>query len=161
MAPGTRFNGPVTAHRVLDARFFPFAELKPIRNLVPGATVNDVALAVIGGAMRSYLEKAGELPGAPLRAMTPVSVRTEAEKGDLGNQVSAMVVSLATDSPTRSSAWPRSTARPARRRRSPRPSGPATWPSCRNWRPGCSSGSARGCRGASPGEARRAWSTRS
>ena len=52
MAPGTRFNGPVTAHRVLDARFFPFAELKPIRNLVPGATVNDVALAVIGGAMR-------------------------------------------------------------------------------------------------------------
>ncbi|MET0323757.1 MAG: wax ester/triacylglycerol synthase family O-acyltransferase [Ilumatobacteraceae bacterium] len=97
MAPGTRFNGPVTAHRVLDARFFPFSELKPIRNLVPGATVNDVALAVIGGAMRSYLEKAGELPAGSLRAMTPVSVRTEEEKGDLGNQVSAMVVSLATD----------------------------------------------------------------
>ena len=62
MAPGTRFNGPVTAHRVLDAKFFPFAELKPMRNLVEGATVNDVALAVIGGALRTYLEKAGELP---------------------------------------------------------------------------------------------------
>jgi hypothetical protein len=32
-----------------------------------------------------------------MRAMTPVSVRTEAERGNLGNQVSAMMVSLATD----------------------------------------------------------------
>ena len=39
MAPGTRFNGPVTAHRVLDARFFKFADLKPMRNTVEGATV--------------------------------------------------------------------------------------------------------------------------
>ena len=62
-----------------------------------GATVNDVALSVLGGALRSYLDDAGELPPVPLRAMTPVSVRTEAEKADLGNQVSAMIVSLATD----------------------------------------------------------------
>ena len=68
-----------------------------MRNLVRGATVNDVALAVIGGALRTYLEDAGELPTASLRAMTPVSVRTESEKSDLGNQVSAMIVSLATD----------------------------------------------------------------
>jgi diacylglycerol O-acyltransferase / wax synthase len=97
MAPGTRFSGPVTGHRVLDAEFFPFAALKPMRDLVPGATVNDVALAIIGGALREYLSEHGELPDAAMRAMTPVSVRTEAEKSDLGNQVSAMVVSLATD----------------------------------------------------------------
>ncbi len=97
LAPGTRFNGPITPHRVVDARTFPFAALKPIRNLVDGATVNDVALAVIGGALRSYLDLHGELPDATLRAMTPVSVRTEAERSDLGNQVSAMIVSLATD----------------------------------------------------------------
>ena len=48
-------------------------------------------------ALRSYLDYHGELPSAALRAMTPVSVRTEAERSDLGNQVSAMVVSLATD----------------------------------------------------------------
>ena len=96
-APGTRFNGPVTAHRVLDARFFDFGDLKAMRAKVPGATVNDVALSVIGGALRGYLEGVGELPAASLRAMTPVSVRTESEKSDLGNQVSAMVVSLATD----------------------------------------------------------------
>ncbi len=96
-APGTRFNGPVTAHRVIDARFFDFADLKPMRAKVEGATVNDVALSVIGGALRGYLEGLGELPAAALRAMTPVSVRSESEKSDLGNQVSAMVVSLATD----------------------------------------------------------------
>lgn len=97
MAPGTRFSGPVTGHRVLDAEFFPFAALKPMRELVPGATVNDVALAILGGALRTYLADADELPDSSMRAMTPVSVRSESEKADLGNQVSAMIVSLATD----------------------------------------------------------------
>ena len=98
MAPGTRFNGPVTAHRVLDARFFDVRRAQADPRQVPGATVNDVALAVIGGAMRSLPgEASASCPARSLRAMTPVSVRTEAEKGDLGNQVSAMVVSLATD----------------------------------------------------------------
>jgi WS/DGAT/MGAT family acyltransferase len=97
LAPGTRFSGPVTPHRVLDSRTFPFAALRPMRAAVDGATVNDVALSVIGGALRTYLNNVGELPAAPLRAMTPVSVRSEAERGDLGNQVSAMIVSLGTD----------------------------------------------------------------
>lgn len=96
-APASRFNGPVSPHRVVDACFFEFADLKPMRALVSGATVNDVALAVLGGGLRQYLLDEAELPGASLRAMTPVSVRAETEKGDLGNQVSAMLVSLATD----------------------------------------------------------------
>jgi WS/DGAT/MGAT family acyltransferase len=97
LAPGTRFSGPVSPHRVLDARFFELAALKPMRRAVSGVTVNDVALAVIGGALRQYLIDVDELPSRPLRAMTPVSVRAEAERADLGNLVSAMVVSLATD----------------------------------------------------------------
>ena len=80
LAPATRFNGTVTAHRVLDARFYDFDDLKPMRHAVPGATVNDVALSVLGGALRQYLLDAGELPEASLRAMTPVSVRTEASR---------------------------------------------------------------------------------
>ena len=96
-APITRFNGPVSAHRVVDGCYFRLDDVKKMRRAVEGATVNDVALAVLGGALRSYLEAAGELPDAPLRAMTPVSVRTESEKADLGNQVSAMIVSLSTD----------------------------------------------------------------
>ncbi len=96
-APITRFNGPVSAHRVVDGCYFELADVKKMRRAVDGATVNDVALSVLGGALRSYLQAAGELPAAPLRAMTPVSVRTAAEKADLGNQVSAMIVSLSTD----------------------------------------------------------------
>jgi WS/DGAT/MGAT family acyltransferase len=97
LAPGTRFSGPVSPHRVLDACFFELADVKRMRKAVPGATVNDVALSVLGGALRQYLVDAGELPASPLRAMTPVSVRAESERADLGNLVSAMVVSLATD----------------------------------------------------------------
>lgn len=96
-APVTRFNGPIGAHRVVDGCYFALADVKTMRRAVDGATVNDVALSVLGGALRSYLDAAGDLPSAPLRAMTPVSVRTEAERADLGNQVSAMIVSLATD----------------------------------------------------------------
>ncbi|WP_040492413.1 WS/DGAT/MGAT family O-acyltransferase [Ilumatobacter nonamiensis] len=96
-APASRFNGPVSPHRVIDACFFEFADLKPMRALVPGATVNDVALSVLGGGLRQYLLDAAELPDTPLRAMTPVSVRADTEKEALGNQVSAMLVSLATD----------------------------------------------------------------
>ena len=96
-APITRFNAPVSPHRVVDGCYFELADVKQMRKAVEGATVNDVALAVLGGALRAYLEAAGELPEASLRAMTPVSVRTEAEKSALGNQVSAMVVSLSTD----------------------------------------------------------------
>ncbi len=96
-APVTRFNGPISGHRVLDGRFFDFADIKPMRAAVEGATVNDVALSIVGGGLRAYLEGLGELPDAPLLAMTPVSVRAEAEQGQAGNLVSAMVVSLATD----------------------------------------------------------------
>ena len=96
-APVTRFNGPVSAHRVVDGCYFELDDVKRMRKAVEGATVNDVALAVLGGALRSYLSDAGELPDAPLRAMTPVSVRTPEEKAALGNQVSAMIVSLGTD----------------------------------------------------------------
>ena len=49
-------------HRVLDAKFFPFAELKPME-AVAGATVNDVALAVIGGALRSTWKRRANCRG--------------------------------------------------------------------------------------------------
>ena len=64
----TRFNSVVSAHRVFDTRRFTDAEFDAIRALVPGATVDDVVLAVCGGGLRSYLDERGELPAADLWA---------------------------------------------------------------------------------------------
>jgi diacylglycerol O-acyltransferase len=71
-------------------------EVKAVKNEL-GGTVNDIVLALCAGALRSYLERRGELPDEPLVAMVPISVRTEDEKGQLGNKVSSMLTSLATD----------------------------------------------------------------
>lgn len=96
LAPKTRFNAKVSAHRVWDAVPLKLAEVRAIKEAVPGATVNDVILAIVGGGLRAYLDGKGELPGESLTAMAPISVREEGEKGALGNLVSAMVIPLGT-----------------------------------------------------------------
>jgi WS/DGAT/MGAT family acyltransferase len=96
-APRTRFNGNVTAHRVIEGRRFVLADARKAKSSVEGATINDVVLSVVGGAMRAYLAAKGELPEETMRAMAPVSVRTDDQKGTAGNQVSGMMVSLASD----------------------------------------------------------------
>lgn len=70
--------------------------LQAIKGSLPGATLNDVILSVVGGGLRRYLLEQGKLPHQSLVAMTPVSRR--ADKNEVGgNQVSAMLVELATD----------------------------------------------------------------
>jgi WS/DGAT/MGAT family acyltransferase len=94
--PRTRFNGSVAMNRVVDGRDFSLAEIKEIRTRLPGATVNDVIVTVIGGAMRRYLKAVNELPREPLVCMAPISVRTPGEKNTLGNHVSAMTIPIGT-----------------------------------------------------------------
>lgn len=62
--PPTRFNAVVSPHRVFETRRFSEADLQRIAALVPGATVDDVVLSVVGGALRQYLQDEGELPDA-------------------------------------------------------------------------------------------------
>ncbi len=95
--PRTRFNGRVTAHRVIEGRCFSLDQVKRIRKQVAGATVNDVVLAVCSGALRRYLSHHCELPEEPLVAFAPISVRTESQRGAAGNQVSGMLVTLHTE----------------------------------------------------------------
>jgi diacylglycerol O-acyltransferase len=95
--PRTRWSGPVTAHRVFDALGFELAAMRRMKEAVPGATINDVVLTVVGGGLRSYLLDKNELPADPLICMAPISVRSEAEKGAAGNLVSGMFTTLATD----------------------------------------------------------------
>lgn len=94
--PRTRFNGNVSSHRVFQAISVDLEDVKKIKNSVDGATVNDAALTIVGGALRKYLEKHGELPEQSLAAMAPVNVRTDADKSG-GNIVSALTVELRTD----------------------------------------------------------------
>jgi diacylglycerol O-acyltransferase len=95
--PYTRFSGKISAHRVADAVALPFAEVKSVRTRVPGATVNDVALAIVGGALRRYLLKQDELPEEPLAAAVPISTRSTDDVGAGGNQIDGTRVSLRTD----------------------------------------------------------------
>jgi WS/DGAT/MGAT family acyltransferase len=95
-APMTRFNEPVSPHRVFEARFHDLADIKTIKATVPGSTINDVALAYVGGALREYLGRHDELPEQTLVALCPVSLRDAADKGSGGNRVFARLQPLAT-----------------------------------------------------------------
>ena len=75
--PLTRFNSEVSPHRVFETRRFPLAEFKALRGLAPGATVNDVVLAVCAGGLRRYLDLQGELPDESLVAAVPIALRGE------------------------------------------------------------------------------------
>ncbi|MDC8754802.1 wax ester/triacylglycerol synthase family O-acyltransferase [Erythrobacter sp. sf7] len=96
IAPKSRFNRKISPHRVVEGRSFKLADIKAIRALSEGAKVNDVFLAIIGGAMRRYLLAKDDLPKKTLTAMAPISVRSSREKGDMGNQVAAMIAPLGT-----------------------------------------------------------------
>ena len=96
-APPTIFNQPIASGRTYWGKNFEFERIRAIRKAMPGVTVNDVVLAICAGGLRSYLDGRGELPAKPLVAMAPISVRAEDDGKGVGNQVSAMLVSLATD----------------------------------------------------------------
>ena len=95
--PRTRFNTNVSPHRVFTARLFKLEEIKAIKNSVEGVTVNDVAIAICGGALRKYLSSKNELPEQSLAAMAPINVRTKDKLGTAGNQVSQMTVQIRSD----------------------------------------------------------------
>ncbi|WP_296681254.1 wax ester/triacylglycerol synthase family O-acyltransferase [Novosphingobium sp.] len=94
VAPRTRFNTVLSPNRVIEGRSIPLDDIKAIRSAVPGAKVNDAFLAIIGGALRKYLTLHDDLPDKTLTAMAPISVRGKDEKGDMGNQVAAMIAPL-------------------------------------------------------------------
>lgn len=95
--PRTRFNAPVSPHRVFDAVSFRFDELAAMRKAVPGATINDVVLAICGGALRDYLSARDELPEESLVAMAPINTRLPGEETVAGNVLATMFVPIHTD----------------------------------------------------------------
>jgi diacylglycerol O-acyltransferase len=94
-APRTPLNRPITARRAVRFTGVPLDDLEKLRRDT-GSTVNDVVLAVTGGALRRYLLRRRALPASPLQAMVPVSTRDRHSAAG-GNSLSALVTTLATD----------------------------------------------------------------
>jgi WS/DGAT/MGAT family acyltransferase len=89
-APSSLFNVPIGPHRRFSWVRSDLAQFKAVKNSL-GGTVNDVVLTVVAGALGRYIRRHGEpTDGLELRAMVPVSVRADVERGALGNRVAAM-----------------------------------------------------------------------
>ena len=95
--PHTRFNGRFNGKRVFDTVEIDMAAIRTIRAAVPGATVNDVVLSLVGGGLRRYLDAKGELPGSSLIAAAPVNTRQDdTERKTTGNSISVMTLPIGT-----------------------------------------------------------------
>jgi WS/DGAT/MGAT family acyltransferase len=94
-APRTSINRAISAHRRVRLTEVPLSDIRRVTGVL-GGTVNDVVLAMVAGALRSFFAGRGEEVDSSLVAMVPVSVRSEADRDALGNRISPMLVSLAT-----------------------------------------------------------------
>jgi WS/DGAT/MGAT family acyltransferase len=96
-ASETPLNRPIGPHRRFDWTSFDLAEVKDVKNAL-GGTVNDVVLATVAGALGRFLAQRGITPatqrGMELRALVPVSVRPQQERGTTGNQIALWAVRL-------------------------------------------------------------------
>jgi WS/DGAT/MGAT family acyltransferase len=89
-APDVPLNVEIGPHRRFTWTRSELQEFKRIKDAL-GGTVNDVVLAVVTGAMRKWLERRGvRTEGLELRALVPVSIRAEDERGQLGNRIAAV-----------------------------------------------------------------------
>jgi WS/DGAT/MGAT family acyltransferase len=95
-APRTSFSATLTPNRSVAFTDVSLTDVMAVKEAYE-VKVNDVVTAIVGGALRRYLEQRGELPSRPLVAAAPVSVhgRTGSVKGV--TKLSLLFSSLATD----------------------------------------------------------------
>ncbi len=93
--PKTRFNTGLSPHRIFTMNSLSLDDVKTVKNAFD-ASINDVVLAIVAGALRCYLYERGELPDRPLVAGIPVSTAAEPDRLG-GNKVSNMFTALRTD----------------------------------------------------------------
>jgi WS/DGAT/MGAT family acyltransferase len=99
-APRTRFNRRIGPGRSAAFASMPLDEIKAIKNAF-GVTVNDVVMAVVTGALRTWLSERGELPERPLVAVVPISVRATDDGNNFGNRIGMLFATLPTNEPNR------------------------------------------------------------
>jgi WS/DGAT/MGAT family acyltransferase len=100
-ASATPLNEEIGPHRRFDWLKMDLAEVKELRKDL-GGSLNDVVLCVATGAVRSFFQQRRvSLDEIQFRILAPVSVRSEDERGQLGNRVSAWIVDLPIAEPDR------------------------------------------------------------
>ncbi len=93
-ASPTPLNQPIGPHRRFDWTSLDLADVKAVKNRL-GGTVNDVVLATVAGALRTFLEnRRVNVDVLDLRASIPVSIRTDEQRGTLGNQIALWMTEL-------------------------------------------------------------------
>jgi diacylglycerol O-acyltransferase len=89
-APEVPLNVPIGPHRRIQNVRASLDDFKTVKKTF-GGTVNDVVLAVVAGAMRTWLRSRGvRTEGMELRALVPMSIRSEGEMDAGGNRIAAM-----------------------------------------------------------------------
>jgi diacylglycerol O-acyltransferase len=89
-APSVPLNVEIGSHRRFLWVRSDLAQMKRVKDAL-GGTINDVVLAVVTGGLRGWLDRRGiRTEGVELRALVPVSIRGQDERGQLGNRIAAM-----------------------------------------------------------------------
>ncbi|MDO9458372.1 wax ester/triacylglycerol synthase family O-acyltransferase [Nocardioides sp.] len=94
-APKSIFNGRIHTPRRFATQHYGIDRLRTLAKAADGS-LNDVFLAVSGGALRRYLLEHDALPSESLTANVPVSVRAH-EGAKVGNAVTFLFARLGTD----------------------------------------------------------------
>lgn len=93
-APDCVLNGAIGPQRRVSTQDFALKDIKALAAASKG-TLNDVVMAICGGALRNYLGELQALPNEPLVAQVPVSVRPK-DQADGGNAISMLLTNLGT-----------------------------------------------------------------
>jgi WS/DGAT/MGAT family acyltransferase len=89
-APETPLNVEIGPHRRYAVVRQELTDYKEVKSAL-GGTVNDVILAVVSGALARWLRSRGvRTEGLEMRALVPVSVRSQDQRGELGNKLTVM-----------------------------------------------------------------------
>ncbi len=93
-APPSPYNAEIGPHRRFTWVRTELSDMKAIKDEL-GVSVNDVVLASVAGALGRHLRRRGhDTDGLELKAMVPVSVRADDQRGEIGNKVSAVMAAL-------------------------------------------------------------------
>lgn len=98
-APHSPFNRQITANRRFVAGSVDLSRLKTIKAMLGSVTLNDVVLGLCAETLRRYMLAQNMKTNRSLVAMTPISVRSSSLRKATGNQMSAMLLDLATNEP--------------------------------------------------------------